>query len=118
MTTTPRPRRHTTSTTTTNHDHDDANVDPVEAGELDAMLDAIRQAKVAQLILSTVSTLASVAYGKLEMKDAPEAKKAIDAIDALLPLLEGEVDDAIRKEFEGAVTGLKLAYADAVTASQ
>ena len=57
------------------------------------MLDAIRQAKVAQLILSTVSTLASVAYGKLEMKDAPEAKKAIDAIDALLPLLEGEVDD-------------------------
>lgn len=82
------------------------------------MLDAIRQAKVAQLILSTVSTLASVAYGKLEMKDAPEAKKAIDAIDALLPLLEGEVDDAIRKEFEGAVTGLKLAYADAVTASQ
>ena len=69
-------------------------------------------------ILSTVSTLASVAYGKLEMKDTPEAKKAIDAIDALLPLLEGEVDDDMRKEFEQAVTGLKLAYADAVSASE
>ncbi len=98
------------------HEHD-ADLPETEE-QLDAMLDAIRQAKVAQLILSTVSTLASVAYGKLEMKDAAEAKKAIDAIDALLPLLEGEVDDAIRKEFDAAVTGLKLAYADAVTASQ
>lgn len=101
------------------HEHEHEHVDPEEGEEqLDAMLDAIRQAKVAQLILSTVSTLASVAYGKLEMNDAPEAKKAIDAIDALLPLLEGEVDDAIKKEFEQAVTGLKLAYADAVSASE
>ncbi len=99
------------------HEHDQG--DPDEAAEtLDAMLDAIRQAKVAQLILSTVSTLASVAYGKLEMKDASEAKKAIDAIDALLPLLEGEVDDGIRKDFEQALANLKLAYADAVSSSQ
>ena len=82
------------------------------------MLDAIRQAKVAQLILSTVSTLASVAYGKLEMEDPTEAKKAIDAIDALLPLLEGEVDDGIRRDFEQALVNLKLAYADAVSSSQ
>ena len=51
------------------------------------MLETIRQAKVGPLILSTVSTFASVAYGKLEMKDLPEAKTAIDVIDALLPLL-------------------------------
>ena len=84
---------------------------------LDAMLDAIRQAKVAQLLLSTVSTLASVAYGKLEMKDTAEAKKAIDAIDALVPLLQGDVDEQITKDFTQALTNLKLAYADAVTSS-
>ena len=84
---------------------------------LDAMLDAIRQAKVAQLLLSTVSTLASVAYGKLEMKDTAEAKKAIDAIDALVPLLKDDVDEQIAKDFTQALTNLKLAYADAVTSS-
>ena len=63
---------------------------PSRQETLDAMLDAIRQAKVSELILSTVSTLASVAYGKLELKELDEAKQAIDAIDALLPLLEGQ----------------------------
>jgi hypothetical protein len=100
------------------HDHDHRFDHGQSDGQLDAMLDAIRQATVAQLILSTVSTLASVAYGKLEMKDAAEAKKAIDAIDVLLPLLEGEVDVGIKKEFEQAVTGLKLAYADAVSPAE
>jgi hypothetical protein len=76
------------------------------------MLDTIRQAKVAPLILSTVSTFASVAYGKLEANDLPEAKTAIDVIDALLPLL-GEVDEDIRRDFANALTNLKLAYADA-----
>ena len=77
------------------HEHEEA--DPRRAAERASssrarsrtMLETIRQAKVAPLVLSTVSTLASVAYGKLEPKDLPEAKAAIDAIDALLPLLAG-----------------------------
>jgi hypothetical protein len=85
---------------------------------LSAMLNAIQQAKVAELLLSTVSTLASVAYGKLEQKDTAETKRAIDAIDALLPLLEGEVDEQITKDFRHGVTNLKLAYADAVSTPQ
>ena len=64
-----------------------------EQETLDAMLDTIRQAKVAPLILSSVSTFASVAYGKLEMGELSEAKIAINAIDVLLPLLQDEVDD-------------------------
>ncbi len=52
-------------------------------------MEALRQAKVGELLLSTVSTLASVAYGKLESSDLAEAKAAIDAIGALLPLLAG-----------------------------
>ena len=35
------------------------------------------------------------AYGKLEMRDLPEAKIAIDAIDALMPLLEGATPGGI-----------------------
>ncbi len=85
---------------------------------LNQMMDAIRQAKVAELLLSTVSTLASVAYGKLEMKDLEEAKRAIDAIDVLLPLLEGQVDDGLRRDFGQGLANLKLAYADAVTKGQ
>ena len=63
------------------------------------------------------TTLASVAYGKLELKDTAEAKKAIDAIDALVPLLAGDVDEQISKDFTQALTNLKLAYADSVSSS-
>jgi Domain of unknown function (DUF1844) len=88
------------------------------SGAVEEMLETIRQAKVAPLILSTVSTFASVAYGKLEAKDLPEAKAAIDVIGALLPLLPSDVDEAIRRDFDQALTNLRLAYADAVTKAE
>jgi hypothetical protein len=82
------------------------------------LMDALRQVKVGELLLSTVSTLASVAYGKLESRDFAEAKTAIEAIRALLPVLEGQVEDGIRRDFEQALTNLQLAYADAVASAQ
>jgi len=88
------------------------------AGAVEDMLETIRQAKVAPLVLSTVSTFASVAYGKLDAKDLPEAKAAIDVIDALLPLLSDDVDEDIRRDFGQALTNLKLAYADAVASAE
>ena len=108
------------------HEGDEVAVEETEAeaeaeefaGAVEDMLETIRQAKVAPLILSTVSTFASVAYGKLEAKDLPEAKAAIDVIDALLPLLTGDVDEEITRDFGQALTNLKLAYADAVAAAQ
>ena len=105
------------------HEHDDGHEggggEATEGTQevLDEMLETIRQAKVGPLILSTVSTFASVAYGKLEMKDLDEAKRAIDAIDALLPLAEGELEDGMRRDLGQAVTNLKLAYADAVASA-
>jgi hypothetical protein len=87
-------------------------------GSIEEMMESIRQAKVGELVLSTVSTLASVAYGKLEARDLPEMKLAIDAVGVLLPLLEGQVDAAILREFEQALTNLKLAYADAVSSAE
>ncbi len=92
------------------------------AGEMDEalaeMLETIRQADVAPLILSTISTFASVAYGKLDANDLPQAKTAIDVIDALLPLLTDEVDEDIRRDFGQALTNMKLAYANAVATAE
>jgi hypothetical protein len=101
-----------------------ANVDhgPGEAQEampsVNDLMDALRQVKVGELLLSTVSTLASVAYGKLESRDLTEAKTAIEAISALLPVLKGEVEDGVRRDFEQALTNLQLAYADTVTSAE
>jgi len=89
------------------------SIDEVQA-TLESMLGAIREAKVGELILSTVSTLASVAYGKLESRELGDARLAIDAVGALLPLLSGEIDDAIRRDFDQALTNLRIAYANAV----
>jgi len=102
------------------HERDEGSDGEAEelAGAVEDMLETIRQAKVAPLVLSTVSTFASVAYGKLEAKDLTEAKAAIDVIDALLPLLSDDVDDDIRRDFAQALTNLKLAYADAVTSAE
>jgi hypothetical protein len=85
---------------------------------VEGMLEALRQAKVGELLLSTISTLASVAYGKLELRDVAEAKTAIDAIGALVPLLAGQIDDGIRRDVDQALTNLRLAYADAVSNAQ
>jgi hypothetical protein len=111
------------------HEHEDHEHGEHEPGEhehgegtgaetaVEAMLEAIRQAKVGQLVVSSISTFASVAYGKLEARDLPEAKAAIDVIDALLPFLQGE-EEPIRRDFEQALTNLKLAYANAVSPAQ
>jgi hypothetical protein len=84
---------------------------------IDSMLEAIRQAKVEQLVVSSISTFASVAYAKLEAGDLPQARAAIDVIGALLPFLVGE-EETIRRDFDQALTNLKLAYANAVPQAQ
>jgi hypothetical protein len=89
-----------------------------DAFSVEGLMEALNKVKVSELLLSTVSTLASLAYGKLEAPDLPEAKAAIDAIGALLPLLEGEVDAGMLRDFGQALTNLRLAYADAVAQGQ
>jgi hypothetical protein len=82
---------------------------------MDDLMAAIRDIKVGQFLLSTVSTLASLAYGKLEGGEHAEAKAAIDSIRALLPVLEGQVEEPIRRDFQSALANLEVAYADAVS---
>jgi hypothetical protein len=85
-----------------------------EPGEpLDPDLDAeqlfeqIRGFDVQQFLVATSSTVASLAFAKLEGGELGQAKTAIDALAALLPLVEGEP----ARDLQGALTNLQVAYA-------
>jgi hypothetical protein len=80
-------------------------------------LEQIRELKLGEFLLSTAATLASLAFGKLDAGELPEARLAIDAISALVPVLQGQIDDEARRDLEHALANLKLAYADAVSAA-
>jgi hypothetical protein len=84
---------------------------------IEDLAEALRQIEVGQFLLSTVSTLASLAYGKIEQGELRQAKAAIDAIGALLPVLKEEVEDDLLRDFERALANLRLAYADAAAKS-
>jgi hypothetical protein len=74
-------------------------------------VDELRKLKVGDMIVSSASMLASLAYGKLapDLRDLDEARLAIDALRALLPLIPEEH----RRDIQEVVTNLQLAYADA-----
>jgi hypothetical protein len=67
---------------------------------------------VEQLVVSAASTLATVAYARLDAKDLAEAKRAIDALASLVPHVGGELG----RELQQALTGLQVAYATAASA--
>ena len=84
---------------------------------IEDLAEALRQIEVGQFLLSTVSTLASLAFGKIEQGELEQAKTAVDAIGALLPVLEQEVDQDLLRDFERALANLRIAYADAAAKS-
>ena len=77
----------------------------------------IRGIRVGQFLLSTVSTLASLAYGKLDSGDLDEARVAIDAFRTLIPVLEGQIENDAKRDLEQALANLQVAYADAAGSS-
>jgi hypothetical protein len=81
----------------------------------DQLIEQIRKIKVTDMLLSSMSTIAQLGYAKLEesSRDLPEAKLAIEALRALVPVLEGVVDEAIVRDFRQVVANLQLAYAEA-----
>ena len=79
------------------------------------LAEALRQLEVGQFLLSTVSTLASLAFSRLEQRELVQAKTAIDAIGALLPVLEGQVEAVLLRDFQQALANLRIAYADAAS---
>jgi hypothetical protein len=79
--------------------------------ELEALQEQLASFDVEQFLVSAASTIASLAYAKLDRNDLPQAKKAIDALASLLPHVEGE----LRSDLQLALTRLQVAYADAAS---
>ncbi len=81
------------------------------------LAEQIKALKVSDLLLSTVSTLGQLAYVKVDSKQLDEARLAIDSISALLPRLEGHVDEQLLRDFNQLLANVRLSYADASSAS-
>jgi hypothetical protein len=81
----------------------------------DELLDAVRNMKVADLLLSTAATLAQLGFAKLDesTRDLEQARLAIEGMKALLGALEGAVPEEVLRDFQQVVANLQLAYAAA-----
>jgi predicted nucleic acid-binding protein len=89
-------------------------------GESDEQLirqleEELRKLKVGDLLVQTLYTVSSLGYRKLseDDRDLEQAHLAIEALRALLPVLEGSVDEGIVRDFKQVTSNLQLAYADA-----
>jgi hypothetical protein len=80
--------------------------------ELEELQEQLASFSVEQFLVSAASTIASLAYAKLERGDLAQAKKAIDAFQSLVPHLEGALADDLKL----ALSRLQVAYAEAASA--
>jgi hypothetical protein len=88
---------------------------PQEGPTPEELAEAIRRLKVSDLLFSTISTLAQLAYAKLEARDLEQARLAIESIRALVPVLEGAVPDEATRDFKQVISNLQLAFASAAS---
>jgi hypothetical protein len=81
----------------------------------DELLEAVRNMRVSDLLLSTAATLAQLGFAKLDesTRDLEQARLAIEAMRALLGALEGAVPEEVLRDFNQVVANLQLAYAAA-----
>jgi hypothetical protein len=79
--------------------------------DVEALQEQLASFSVEQFLISAASTIASLAYAKLERGDLRQARKAIDALAALAPLLEGE----LAADLGLALTKLQVAYAESAS---
>ena len=77
------------------------------------LAEQIRQLKIEDIVLSTISTLGQLAYAKLDGGELDQARLAIDAIAALLGTVEGQIDEQVLRDFKQLLANLRLAFADA-----
>ncbi|HUQ21806.1 MAG TPA: hypothetical protein VM049_02230 [Gaiellaceae bacterium] len=82
-----------------------------------ALLEALAQLQVSDLLVQTLSTVSSLAYHRLseEHRDLEQVRLAIEALRALVPVLAGSVPPELARDFEQVTANLQLAYADAVS---
>jgi hypothetical protein len=83
------------------------------------LFEQIKQIKIPDLLLSTISTLAQLGFAKLEeqSRDLEQARFAIEGIKALLPVVEGGIPDEIHRDLGQMLANLQLSFASAASAS-
>ena len=82
------------------------------------LAEELRKLKIEDLVLSTASTLGQLAYAKLESKDFDQARLAVDAMAALLPTLDGRVDEHVLRDFKQLLANVRMAFTSAVSATE
>ena len=88
---------------------------PKEVTE-EELLDALRQLKVSDVLVQSLSTISSLAFHRLseEHRDLEQARLAIEVLRALQPVLRESLSPELARDFEAVTANLQLAYADAV----
>ena len=81
------------------------------AEQLQALQEQLASLAIEDFLVSAASTLASLAYAKLDRGDLEEAKKGIDALASLIPHLGGD----LRRDLSATLASLQVAYATAAT---
>ena len=80
------------------------------------LLEALKQLKVSDVLVQSLSTISSLAYHRLseEHRDLEQARLAIEVLRALLPVIRGALSPELVRDFETVTANLQLAYADTV----
>jgi hypothetical protein len=73
------------------------------------LAEQLAEFEVEQFLVAAASTLASLAFAKLDRGDLPQARTAIDALGSLLPHVAGD----LKADLQGALSNLQVAYAAA-----
>jgi hypothetical protein len=89
-----------------------AEAEPAREPTPEEVAELMRQLRVGDFLLSNLSSLAQLAYAKLDpaSRDLGDARLAIDAMRALVPVLEGVLPPDVARDFAQVVTNLQLAY--------
>jgi hypothetical protein len=85
--------------------------EPEQELDAEALAAQLAAFDVDEFLVATASSLASLAFAKLEQADLGQAKSAIDALGALVPHVGGE----LKGDLERALASLQVAYATAMT---
>jgi hypothetical protein len=82
------------------------------------LVEELRRARISDLLVHTLSMVASMGFAKLapDGRDLEQAQIAVEALRALLPVLEGHVEEPVMRDFGQVLANLQLAYADAAKA--
>jgi hypothetical protein len=88
---------------------------PDEVSEQE-LLDALRQLKVSDVLVQSLSTISSLAFHRLseEHRDLEQARLAIEVLRAVQPVLRESLPTELARDFEAVTANLQLAYASAV----